>query len=74
MRKKDFGCHSERSEASLLVQNKRQRGILRAKAALRMTAFGLFPQTGKPAPKKIRASRADGSAALTTRARPSEED
>src|ERR1700730_11060797 len=45
LRKKCFGCHSERSEESLRVQNKRLRGILRARSALRMTVFRLFPQT-----------------------------
>src|ERR1017187_5276207 len=35
--KKSFDCHSERSEESLLNQDKRQREILRAQSALRMT-------------------------------------
>jgi hypothetical protein len=45
LRKKAFGRHSERSEESLLIQNKGLREILRAKSALRMTVFRLFPQT-----------------------------
>jgi hypothetical protein len=45
LRKKSFGRHSERSEESLLIQNKSPREILRAKSALRMTVFRLFPQT-----------------------------
>jgi len=36
LRKKCLGCHSERSEESLLLQDNRRRGILRAKTALRM--------------------------------------
>jgi hypothetical protein len=39
---KSVSCHSERSEESLLNRNKRLRGILRAKFALRMTAFCFF--------------------------------
>jgi hypothetical protein len=35
-----FGCHSAPSDESLLAHKKRLRGILRAKSALRMTAFG----------------------------------
>src|SRR5258708_22366602 len=41
-RKKLFGCHSERSEESLPIQNRRLRGILRAKSALRMTVLRFF--------------------------------
>jgi hypothetical protein len=48
LRKKSFGRHSERSEESLLIQNKSLREILRAKSALRMTAFRLFQQSVKP--------------------------
>ncbi len=40
----DFVCHSERSEESLPIENKRPRGILRANSALRMTVFHFFPQ------------------------------
>src|SRR6266478_158682 len=40
--------HSERSEESLPIENKRPRGILRAKSALRMTVFRFFPQPVKP--------------------------
>ena len=36
-------CHSERSEESLLIENKKTRGILRANPALRMTVARLFP-------------------------------
>jgi hypothetical protein len=39
---KSFRCHSVRREESLLIQNESLRGILRAKAALRMTAFLFF--------------------------------
>src|SRR6266853_643234 len=49
LREKSFGCHSERSEESLLDHNKALRGILRARPALRMTAFGIFPQALQPA-------------------------
>jgi iron complex transport system substrate-binding protein len=48
LQEKSIGRHSERSEESLLYQDKRPRGILRAKPALRMTAFGIFPQALKP--------------------------
>jgi hypothetical protein len=48
LRKKSFGRHSERSEESLLIQNKSLREILRAKSALRMTVFRLFPQPVQP--------------------------
>jgi hypothetical protein len=41
-------CHSERSEESLLDQNKGLREILRTKSALRMTAFRFFPQPVQP--------------------------
>src|SRR6266478_737369 len=41
--------HSERSEESLPIENKRPRGILRANSALRMTVFRFFPQPVKPA-------------------------
>jgi hypothetical protein len=46
-----YGRHSEPAaagEESLLIQNKSLREILRAKSALRMTVFRLFPQTVKP--------------------------
>src|SRR6267154_6152453 len=36
--------HSERSEESLPIENKRPRGILRANSALRMTVFRFFPE------------------------------
>jgi len=48
LRKKSFGRHSERSEESLLIRNKGLRGILRAKSALRMTQFCIFPQPVQP--------------------------
>src|ERR1700686_3365859 len=48
-----WSCHSERSEESLRVQNKNLRGILRAKAALRMTLFCFFPQPVKPRPTRM---------------------
>src|SRR5467141_2841774 len=40
--------HSERSEESLPIENKRPRGILRANSALRMTVFRFFPQPVQP--------------------------
>ena len=40
--KSPIGCHSERSEESLLTRDKGLREILRAKSALRMTAFTFF--------------------------------
>jgi hypothetical protein len=39
---------SARGEKSVVAQNKKPRGILRAKAALRMTVFGFFAQSVKP--------------------------
>jgi hypothetical protein len=48
LRKKSYGRHSERSEESLLIKNQSLKEILRAKPALRMTAFHLFSQTVKP--------------------------
>jgi hypothetical protein len=43
--RKCFGCHSERSEESLPIQNQRLRGILREKSALSMTFFRIFAQS-----------------------------
>jgi hypothetical protein len=62
-------CHSERSEESLLDQNKGLRGILRAKSALRMTAFRFFPQPVKPAVPKPRAKPVDRASRLLYRVR-----
>jgi hypothetical protein len=53
LRKQCIGCHSERSEESLPIENKRPRGILRANSALRMTVFRLFPQPVKPLPERL---------------------
>jgi hypothetical protein len=47
LRKKSSGRHSERSEESLLIQNKSLREILRAKSPLGMTEFCIFPQPVK---------------------------
>jgi hypothetical protein len=60
LREKRFGRHSERSEESLRVQIKKLRGILRAKSALRMTAFR-FPETVKSAPRKAVAGMPSGA-------------
>src|SRR6266403_1964318 len=48
LRKWCFVYHSERSEESLPIENKRPRGILRANSALRMTVFRFFPQPVQP--------------------------
>jgi hypothetical protein len=53
LRKKSCYRHSERSEESLLIQNKSLREILRAESALRMTVFRLFQQPVKPRPTNI---------------------
>src|SRR5467141_1246328 len=45
--------HSERSEESLPIENKRPRGILRANSALRMTVFRFFPQPVNPVPERV---------------------
>ena len=63
LRKKSSRCHSEPSEESLLIQNESLRGILRAKLALRMTAFCFFPQTMKAGATESKTDRqADYSA------------
>jgi hypothetical protein len=48
---KPFVRHSERSEKSLLIQTKGLREILRAKSALRMMMYGIFPQPVKRVPQ-----------------------
>jgi hypothetical protein len=45
--KNHFGRHSERNEESLFDKSKGLRGILRARPALRITLFRLFPQPAK---------------------------
>src|SRR6266403_2174514 len=62
--------HSERSEESLPIENKRPRGILRANSALRMTVFRFFPQPVQPVWFELRPSGEKQAEACATQVAP----
>src|SRR6267378_5309761 len=58
--------HSERSEESLPIENKRPREILRANSALRMTVFRFFPQPVQPVYCRLAANQTTQAEACAT--------